>query len=63
MELSFMPLLPASLLVDVVVTLWVSFMDQIELYNHLLYLKPFKGLQTKGCYQIELLKLAILENI
>ena len=41
-----LPLLPGSLLPGVVVPVRVLSMGQIELFNHLLYLKPFNCVQA-----------------
>ena len=41
-----LPLLPDPLEPGVVVLVRISSMDQIELFNHLLYLIPFNCVQT-----------------
>ena len=45
-----MPLFPVPLWPRVVVPVRVLSMGQIELFNHLLYLKSFKCVQTKDWY-------------
>ena len=42
-----MLLLPDSFLHKVEVSVWLSSMGQIELFDHLQYLKPFKSLQME----------------
>ena len=54
-----LPLLPGSPWLGVVVTVRVSSMYEVELLNHLKYLKLFNCVQTNNWYWIELL---VLDN-
>ena len=61
---SFMPLLPGPLQLEIVVPVSVPCMGQIELFDHLLYLKPFNC--VKQMTDVELnywYNIAILETI
>ena len=50
-------LLPILLWSEVQVHVRVSFMDQIKLYNHLLYFQPFNYVQINDYCWIKLLSL------
>ena len=45
MEFTSLPFLPGPLYLGVAVLVRITSMNQIELFNHLLYLKPFNNVQ------------------